>query len=388
MNLPPPLPRASAPAETRWELVCARARSADGQFVYAVRTTGIYCRPSCRARRPLRDHVEFYGTPDLARAAGYRACLRCHPDRAGSAENELVSALCARLDEHPETSLTELAELAQKSPSHTHRQFRRITGLTPKQYAREVRASTLRSELSQGSPVTRAGFAAGYGSSGRLYASTLGALGMGPSRFRRGGEATTIHFACRATSLGQLLLACTERGVCAVTLGGARADLEHDLALRFPKADLRSADDALEQELALVVAFLESQVELPALPLDLSGSIFQKRVWNLLRRIPPGQTVTYSELATRLGQPTAARAVARACATNPVALLVPCHRVIRSSGELAGYRWGLSRKKALLEREAACSSSPESADGAASSVQEERAPRPPAPVKRKARGRP
>ncbi len=272
----------------------------------------------------------------------------------------------------------ELAALVQKSPSHTHRQFKKLTGLTPTQYAREVRSLKLRGELSGGSPVTRAGYAAGYASSSRLYASTSGALGMEPSRYRRGGEATTIRFATRATSLGQLLLGRTERGVCSVSLGDDQGALERDLAREFPRAELMRDDGALEQELALVVALLESETDSPALPLDLSGSLFQKRVWTLLRQIPAGQTTTYTELAEKLGQPTAARAVARACATNPVALLVPCHRVIRSTGELAGYRWGLSRKKALLEREA---------ERASHSGPSDRGRRSAAPIKRPSRGK-
>lgn len=361
MNSPARLPRAPAP-ERRWELVSGRSRSADGQFVYAVRTTGIYCLPSCSARRPLRGNVEFYETPELARAAGYRACLRCHPDAAMSSGSELIRVLCAHLDACPDASLAELAKLAQKSPSHTHREFKRATGLTPGQYAREVRSQKLRAELSRGSPVARAGYAAGYGSSSRLYTSPSGALGMEPSRYKRGAEAIAIRFATCQTSLGELLLGRTERGVCAVSLGEDPRDLERELAREFPKAELIRDDDALKQELTLIVAFVASEAALPDLPLDLRGSLFQKRVWNLLRQIPAGQTATYAELAEKLGQPTAARAVARACATNPVALLVPCHRVIRSSGELAGYRYGLSRKKALLEREAERASASDRSD--------------------------
>lgn len=347
------LPKGAEDA-ARWAQVLTRDLSADGQFVYAVRTTGIYCRPSCPARRPLLQNVEFHRTPAQAEAAGYRACQRCKPtDGHSSRPHELARIMCARLDGCATTlSLSELATAVGLSPSHAHRLFRSVVGMTPRQYAAQGRAARLRAELHSGRPVARAMYEAGYGAPSRLYESVPRTLGMTPSRYKSGGAGLTIRYSLGTCSLGVLLVARTGRGVCSVALGDQESDLLAELRERFPEAQLVGPDQSLTAELAGVIALIESPSGKTSLPLDLQGTVFQKRVWSLLQEIPPGSTKTYKEIAERLGDPNGARAVARACATNPVALLIPCHRVIRSSGELAGYRWGIPRKKALLAREA------------------------------------
>lgn len=341
-----------APVDPRWAQVVARDRAVDGQFVYAVTTTGIYCRPSCPARRPLPKNVEFYETPIEAEASGYRPCERCRPSAPTDRRNELVASMCAHIDASVERwNLAPLATAVGLSASYAHRLFRSVIGLTPRQYAAEGRAARMRAELQAGKQVGRALYEAGYGAPSRLYESSDRSLGMTPSRYRAGGPLLTIAYAFGRCSLGIVLVARTELGICAVALGDTESDLLQELRGRFSRADLHGPEPGLTDEVATVVGHIE-RPEIPSsLPLDLRGSVFQKRVWALLCQIPAGSRATYKELAERMETPLGARAVARACATNPVAALIPCHRVVRSSGELAGYRWGVERKAELLARE-------------------------------------
>ncbi|TPE53945.1 bifunctional DNA-binding transcriptional regulator/O6-methylguanine-DNA methyltransferase Ada [Amaricoccus solimangrovi] len=343
-----------AAGEGRWRAVAARDAGADGRFVFAVTTTGIYCRPSCPARRPRRAHVRFFDTPAAAEAAGFRPCLRCHPKGPSRAEANaaLVAAACRELDA-AETApdLPELARRIGLSPAHLHRLFKAATGLTPRAYAAGRRAGRLRAELSGGAGVTEALYAAGYGSAGRLYAESDAVLGMTPGAYRDGGADVAITWAVGASGLGPVLVARTERGVCAILMGAEAEAPEAALARRFPKARLVPGDADFAELVRLVIAFVEAPRTGLDLPLDLRGTAFQRRVWEALRAIPPGETASYAEIARRIGAPGSARAVAGACAANPVAVAVPCHRVLRGDGALSGYRWGVERKRDLLARE-------------------------------------
>jgi AraC family transcriptional regulator of adaptative response/methylated-DNA-[protein]-cysteine methyltransferase len=304
---------------------------------------------------PRPENVSFFTGADAARAAGFRACLRCKPDGVSpaAAQAALIATLCRHLESSDmPVSLNALAERAQLSPAHLHRLFRKITGLTPKAWADAARADRVRSALFRGERVTDALYTAGFNSSGRFYAQADEALGMTPKRFRTGGLDTTIDYALSVCSLGALLVATSERGVCAIQLGDEPQALQEELKARFPKATLRHADAGFEALLEAVIRLIEAPQTGFDLPLDLRGTLFQQRVWQALRAIPAGSTVSYAEIARRVGQPQSSRAVAQACAANPVAVAVPCHRVVRGSGELAGYRWGVARKRALLEREA------------------------------------
>lgn len=339
-------------ADPRWARL--ERREATDDFLYSVATTGIYCRPDCPSRRPNPRNVQFYDTAQAAERAGFRACLRCRPDRAREtdARTEMVARLCQYIeaaDEPP--SLEALATYAGLSPHHVQRSFKAVTGLTPKAYAEGRRAERVREALRSGPSVTEAYHAAGFGSSGRFYASAEHILGMSPSNYRAGGADQVIRFAVGETSLGALLVAATERGVCAVSLGDAPERLVEELQERFPSAELLGAEEGFEGWVAQVVAFVEEPRASLELPLDLRGTAFQRRVWRALRDIPVGRTLSYAELAARIDAPRATRAVASACARNPVALAIPCHRVVRSDGGLGGYRWGVERKRALLERE-------------------------------------
>lgn len=338
----------------RWAAVLARDPRADGAFFYAVATTGVYCRPSCGARRPRREHVAFFASAQAAEHAGYRACRRCRPDQtpAHVRQAELVAAACRRIEaaEEPPT-LETLAAEAGLSPFHFHRLFRRITGMTPRAYAAAHRARRLQERLAGGARVTEALYAAGFGSSSAFYARAGRDLGMSPGACRACGRGLVIRFAVAQCSLGALLVAASDKGVCAVFLGDDPEALVRDLQDRFRAAELVGADRAFEDWVARVVALVEDPATGLDLPLDLRGTAFQQRVWQALRAIPPGQTVSYAELARRIGHPGATRAVAAACGANPVAVAVPCHRVVRSDGGLSGYRWGVERKRALLERE-------------------------------------
>ncbi|HET9930801.1 MAG TPA: bifunctional DNA-binding transcriptional regulator/O6-methylguanine-DNA methyltransferase Ada [Polyangiaceae bacterium] len=345
--------------EQRWRQLCERDGSAEGKFIYAVRTTGVYCRPTCASRRPRVENVEFFSTVREAAAAGYRACKRCRPDEAPRPEREraLVLKLCRLIETRIASgdaapSLDELAGLAKLSVFHMHRLFKAVTGLTPKTYAASLRAKRVRGELSKQASVTRAIYEAGFGSSGRFYASSQKILGMKPSAYRAGGNAEKIRFAVGKCSLGAILVAFTERGLCAISLGDDHGALEKELEQRFRKAKLERADATYERQLRRVIALVEKPATGLNLPLDVRGTAFQERVWRALAKIPPGQTLTYTELATIVGAPRAVRAVASACGANPLAVAIPCHRVIGRDGALAGYRWGLDRKRELLDREA------------------------------------
>jgi AraC family transcriptional regulator, regulatory protein of adaptative response / methylated-DNA-[protein]-cysteine methyltransferase len=337
--------------DQRWTALCARDRTADGTFVFAVLTTGVYCRPSCGARRPLRQNVRFYEDGAAARRAGYRACLRCRPDQQGS-DALAVAKACSAMDAAEDTPhLADLAQATSLPPAQLHRVFRAATGLTPRQWHAARRAGRVAEMLGSGANVTQAIHNAGYGAASRFYAAEP--LGMTPSAFQDGGAGETLRFATAPCALGQVLAAATKRGLCAVWLGDDAADLEAELRRRFPQANLLPGDMEFATLLAQVVTLVEHPESPQDLPLDLHGTAFQLRVWQALRAIPSGQTISYAALAARLGMPNGARAVARACATNDVAIAVPCHRVVRGCGDLAGYRWGLSRKKSLLAREKA-----------------------------------
>jgi AraC family transcriptional regulator of adaptative response/methylated-DNA-[protein]-cysteine methyltransferase len=350
----------TTPAEddARWAAVLARDPEADGTFVLAVRTTGIYCRPTCPARRPKRENTDFYPDAAAARAAGFRPCRRCEPDAArGERIAERAVAAAARLieaalaDEAPLPDLETLAARTGYAPHHLHRLFKRATGLTPRAFARALRARRAEAGLAEGASVTEAITAAGYGSPSRFYEAAGARLGMAPSVRRAGGRGETIRHASAETSLGRVRVAATERGVCAITFGEDDAEHIAWLRRRFPAAEIVAADAGFAATLQAVVAMIERPGADAGLPLDLRGTAFQERVWAALRAIPPGETASYAAIAEAIGRPTAARAVATACAANPAAVAVPCHRVLRTDGSLSGYRWGVARKAALLARE-------------------------------------
>jgi AraC family transcriptional regulator of adaptative response/methylated-DNA-[protein]-cysteine methyltransferase len=341
--------------DPRWAAVVARDAKADGQFFYSVRTTGVYCRPSCAARTPRPENVAFHLTAIEAQRAGFRACLRCKPDEPSLATRHaaLVAQMCRLLESSEQLpSLAELAQHAQLSTFHLHRVFKRITGLTPKAYATAHRAKRMRVELVRAGTVTDAIYGAGYNSGGRFYAEADNVLGMTPTRYRAGGADTEIRFAVAQCSLGAILVARSERGVCAISMGDDPDALARDLQDRFPQATLVGGDAEFEQWVARVIGFVEAPGLGLDLPLDVRGTAFQQRVWQALRTIPPGETATYSDIAQRIGAPNATRAVAQACASNVLAVAIPCHRVVRRDGTLSGYRWGVERKRALLASEA------------------------------------
>jgi len=341
--------------DPRWAAVVARDPAADSQFVYGVRTTGVYCFPSSPTRRPRPQNVEFFATAAAAEAAGYRPSRRgdAQPAAVSRRHAALVAAACRQLDAAAQApTLQQLAAAAGLSPYHFHRIFKAHTGLTPQGYARAQRAARLRVQLPGSASVTAALYDAGFQSNSRFYAASGHALGMPPSAYRAGGADADIYFAIGQCSLGALLVAQSARGVCAILLGDDAERLLHDLQDRFPRANLIGADAAFEQQIAHVVGCIERPALGLDLPLDLRGTAFQLRVWEALRAIPAGSTLSYAELARRIGAPAAVRAVARACGANALAVAVPCHRVVRSDGHLSGYRWGIERKRELLRREA------------------------------------
>lgn len=347
---------ASAGPDPRWQAIAGRDRMADGSFVYAVRTTGVFCRPSCPSRRARPENVAFFTTAQEARRAGYRPCLRCQPEEDGleARHAALVAEACRFMDAAEEPPpLAELARRAGMSPFHFHRLFRGKTGLTPRAYAAARRAERVREELARKEvSVTAALYGAGFNSNGRFYAAADAMLGMTPGAYRAGGARTEIRFAVAQCSLGAILVAQGARGICAILLGDEPEALLRDLQDRFPRAELIGGDADFEALVAQVVGFVEAPATGLDLPLDLRGTAFQQRVWQALREVPPGSTVSYTEIARRIGAPGAVRAVAGACAANALAVAVPCHRVVRQDGALSGYRWGIARKRALLEREA------------------------------------
>lgn len=346
---------AAIEADPRWALLKARSTDADGTFFYSVATTGIVCRPSCPSRHPKPENVRFHDTLQAALTLGFRPCKRCHPERESHA-HELTAKIAAacRLIESAETppTLAELAEAAGLSPFHFHRQFKAITGVTPKAYADAHRTKRLRTALKKSPRVTDAIYDAGFNSPSRAYERTAATLGMTPTQYRKGGSNANIRFAIGQSSLGAILVAESDKGICAILLGDDPAALVQDLEARFPKATLLGGDAAFEARVAQVVGFVEDPQRGLHLPLDIRGTAFQQRVWKALTRIPAGKTLTYTEVAQRIGDPSAVRAVAAACAANKIAVAIPCHRVVRQGGGLAGYRWGIERKAELLQREA------------------------------------
>jgi AraC family transcriptional regulator, regulatory protein of adaptative response / methylated-DNA-[protein]-cysteine methyltransferase len=352
----PDTPRAPAHEEERWQAVKRRDPAFDGEFFFAVRTTGVYCRPSCASRAAKRENVSFFSTVADAEKAGYRACKRCRPDKLGAPDPQIeaVKRACERIDEAEEApKLAELAARAGLSPYHFHRVFKTITGVTPKAYAAETRARRAADKLRTAETVTEAIYDAGFNSSSRFYENTDARLGMTPGAVRRGGAGAVIRFAVGQASLGAVLVAATNKGVCAILLGDDPQALVRDLQDRFPRAELKGGDAEFERMVAQAVGLVEAPGQRLDLPLDIRGTAFQQRVWAALRAIPPGKTATYKEIARAIGRPTAVRAVAQACGANPLAVAIPCHRVVRTDGDLSGYRWGVERKRKLLDREAA-----------------------------------
>lgn len=340
--------------ETKWSAVLNRDATADSAFVYAVRSTGIYCRSSCPARRPRRENVEFHLDAAAAERAGYRPCQRCRPREASLAQRHAQSiARACQLIEACENlpSLDELAQAARLSRFHFHRVFKSITGLTPRAYAAARRAERVREELLRRETITEAVYEAGFNSSGRFYARSNRMLGMSPTSYRSGGKGMEIRFALGECSLGTILVAASEKGICAISLGSEPELLLQEFQDRFANADLVPGGKDFDAWVAQVVGFVEAPGAGLSLPLDIRGTAFQQRVWQALTEIPVGTTLSYAELAKRIGSPKAVRAVARACASNSLALAIPCHRVVRGDGTLSGYRWGVERKRALLERE-------------------------------------
>lgn len=350
-------------ADTMWQSVLARDRAADGAFVYAVRSTGIYCRPSCPSRRPHREQVSFFPLPEAAEREGFRECRRCQP-RATGARNpktQLVARICREIEQRiagdgatgndSRTTLATLANQERMSPHQLERTFRSVMGITPRQYADERRMGHLKSRLKKGDNVTTALYDAGFGSSSRLYERAPTHLGMTPATYRQGGSGMSIRYTIVNSPMGRLLVGATEKGVSAVYLGESDARLESALKKEYPRAEIRHDSAGLSAWVSKILEHLRGREPHLDLPTDIQATAFQRRVWEELRQIPYGTTRTYTEVARAIGRPNAVRAVARACATNPISVVVPCHRVVRGDGKLAGYRWGIERKRSLLERE-------------------------------------
>ena len=346
---------AATVSDPRWAAVIRRDARADGEFFYSVRTTGVYCRPSCAARSARPENVAFHATASDAESAGFRPCKRCKPDQLPLAEQHAarIAELCRLIESADEApGLGQLARHAGLSTFHLHRLFKATTGVTPKQYAAAHRARRVKTELDRSRTVTAAIYGAGYNSNGRFYEQSNGVLGMTPTAYRAGGANTEIRFAIGECSLGSILVAASERGVCAILIGDDPEELARDLQDRFPRAHLIGGDAKFEELVAKVVGFVEAPGLGLDLPLDVRGTAFQQRVWQALREIPAGKTVSYLQVANRIGAPKAVRAVGAAIGANPLAVAIPCHRVIRNDGSLCGYRWGVERKRALIEREA------------------------------------
>jgi AraC family transcriptional regulator of adaptative response/methylated-DNA-[protein]-cysteine methyltransferase len=362
--------QAMRPDEKRWQAVQARDRSADGAFVYAVRSTGIYCRPSCASRKPRREQVEFFSLPEAAEQRGFRACLRCRPRlaRLRDPRAAVVARVCREIEAQIDAdggkigdgdgreirmTLGTLSSAAGMSAHQLERAFRSVMGISPRQYADARRMRRLKSRLRKGDDVTTALYDAGFGSSSRLYERAPAQLGMTPATYRQGGAGMKIHYTIVSSPLGRLLVGATDRGISALYLGKDDRPLESSLRKEYPRAEIQRDRNGLEGWVGKILEHLRGREPNLDLPTDVQATAFQRRVWEELRKIPYGTTRTYSQVALAIGKPTAIRAVARACATNPVSVVVPCHRVVREDGNLAGYRWGLERKRALLENESA-----------------------------------
>src|SRR5438445_10211755 len=333
-----------------WDAVLARDGNRDGEFVFAVSTTGVYCRPSCPAKRPRRENVAFFRRPEEAESAGYRACLRCRPKAlSGNAQAETVKAICRYIEQNLDEPLTlsRLASTFHLSPFHLQRKFKSVVGITPRAYADSCRLGLLKRNLQAGHSVTRAMYDAGYSSSSRLYERTASQLGMTPDKYRRGAIAASIRYTCADSPLGRMLVAATDMGICAIQFANSDAELLEGLKREFPFAARKKNDRTLHAWTQMLLQQMKGQTLNYPLPLDIRATAFQRRVWSYLQSIPFGDTRSYIEVAKAIGKPSASRAVARACATNPVAVVIPCHRVVRESGDLAGYRWGGERKQAL-----------------------------------------
>jgi AraC family transcriptional regulator of adaptative response/methylated-DNA-[protein]-cysteine methyltransferase len=340
--------------EDQWQAVLNRDASRDGKFVFAVSSTGVYCRPSCPSRRPRRENVTFFGKPDDAEKAGYRACLRCRPRATGgNAQMEMVKAVCRYIEQRLDEPITlaRLGSAFHQSPFHLQRTFKAVLGITPRAYADSCRVNQLKHNLRAGHSVTRAMYDAGYSSSSRLYERTASQLGMTPDKYRRGAIAAPIRYTFTDSPLGRMLIAATDKGICAIQFADSDDELEHGLKHEFPFAIRRRDDSAMRSWKEDLLRQMRGQKVNSSLPLDIQATAFQRRVWSALQSIPFGETRSYGQVAKAIGQPTASRAVARACATNPVAVAIPCHRVVRENGEGGGYRWGAKRKEALLEIE-------------------------------------
>lgn len=349
-------PAAYGNDDARWQAVANRDGAADGVFYFAVATTGVYCRPGCPARRPRRENVAYYMSCAAAEAAGFRPCKRCRPDTAGTRQRHADAVTrAARMIETAEEppTLDELAAATGMSRYHFHRVFKTTTGVTPKGYANAHRGRRVRAELGEAGSITEAIYGAGYNSDGRFYADSNQRLGMTPGQYRAGGQGAAIRFALGECSLGAILVAATDKGICAIEFGDDPEALIRDFQDRFDQARLVGGNADFEQRVARVVGLIEAPEQGHDLPLDVRGTAFQQQVWQALRKIPPGSTASYRQIAERIGRPKAVRAVAGACAANPLAVAIPCHRVVRTDGSLSGYRWGVERKQALLEREAA-----------------------------------
>ncbi|HEX4784160.1 MAG TPA: bifunctional DNA-binding transcriptional regulator/O6-methylguanine-DNA methyltransferase Ada [Candidatus Sulfotelmatobacter sp.] len=341
-------------ADPRWHAVQRRDAAHDGEFVFAVSSTGVYCRPSCPARRPRRENVQFFLAPAQAEQAGYRACLRCRPKSlTGNRESDAVKSICRYIEQHLDEPLTlqRLGKEFRQSPFHLQRRFKAVLGITPREYADSCRLRLLKRNLQSGDSVTRAMYDAGYGSSSRLYERTASQLGMTPDKYRRGAIAATIRYTCADTPLGRMLIAATERGICSIQFASSDGELIEGLKREFPFAARKLDESGLQSWTRSLLQHMRGKHPDGSLPLDIRATAFQRRVWTYLQSIPFGATRSYSQVAKAIGQPSACRAVARACATNPVAVAIPCHRVVREDGAMGGYRWGIDRKQALLEME-------------------------------------
>lgn len=340
--------------EVLWRAVEARDARFDGAFVFGVKTTGIFCRPSCSARKPKRENVAFYDGCKEAEVEGFRACLRCKPknENAVDPQIEMVLRACELIDGEEQLSLETLSDELGLSPSHFQRTFKEIVGISPKKYGEAKRLERFKSEIRDGSDVVTAMYEAGYGSSSRLYEKAAENLGMTPAIYKKGGKGMNINYIITDCELGKLLVARTPRGICSVTFGDSDAGLREDLSKEFPNAEIAEDDHDLKTAVDAIIKYLAGKNKRLVLPLDLQATAFQMQVWDFLRKIPYGETRSYSEVAEEMGDKKKVRAVAQACAKNRVALLIPCHRVIASDGKLSGYRWGIERKKKLLAAEA------------------------------------